>query len=146
MLVLRSAGFFQPIENGGPGVLRSNPCRSENSVHVAAAAVIESTLPQHGNGTGAIFQLVSTGIVHTPPPAMAVYFMEKFGAGEEIIEYGVRARMLPIGFKGHFLVPERNWLSLEPDERGRIWANWHVEGHEYLLTQVIDPVVLPGVV
>ncbi|CAI9007591.1 PhoD-like phosphatase family protein [Pseudomonas chlororaphis] len=115
-------------------------------VHVAAAAVIESTLPQHGNGAGAIFQLVSTGIVHTPPPAVAVYFMEKFGAGEEIIEYGVRARMLPIGFKGHFLVPERNWLSLEPDEKGRIWANWHVEGHEYLLTQVIDPVVLPTVV
>ncbi|MDF5950495.1 hypothetical protein P4193_02460 [Pseudomonas aeruginosa] len=34
-------------------------------VHVAAAAVIESSLPQHGNGAGAIFQLVSTGIVHT---------------------------------------------------------------------------------
>lgn len=114
-------------------------------VHVAAAAVIESTLPQHGNGAGAIFQLVSTGIVHTPPPAVAVYFMEKFGASEENIEYGVRARMLPIGFKGHFLVPERNWLSLLPDDKGWIWANWHVEGHDYLLTQVIDPVVLPTV-
>ncbi|HDV4149784.1 alkaline phosphatase D family protein [Pseudomonas aeruginosa] len=112
-------------------------------VHVAAAAVIESSLPQHGNGAGAIFQLVSTGIVHTPPPAVAVYFMEKFGAGEEVIEYGVKARMLPIGFKGHYLVPERNWLSLEPDGKGRIWANWHVEGHDHLLTQVIDPVVLP---
>jgi hypothetical protein len=111
-------------------------------VHVAAAAVIESTLPQHGNGAGDIFQLVSTGIVHTPPPAVAVYFMEKFGAGVETIEFGVRARMLPIGFKGHFLVPERNWLSLEPDDKGRIWANWHVEGHEYLLTQVIDPVTV----
>jgi hypothetical protein len=115
-------------------------------VHVAAAAVIESSLPQHGNGAGAIFQLVSTGIVHTPPPAVAVYFMEKFGAGEETVEYGVRARMLPIGFKGHYLVPERNWLSLEPDSKSRIWANWHVEGHEHLLTQVIDPVVLPSVV
>lgn len=114
-------------------------------VHVAAAAVIESSLPQHGNGAGAIFQLVSTGIVHTPPPAVAVYFMEKFGAGEEVIEYGVKARMLPIGFKGHYLVPERNWLSLEPDGKGRIWANWHVEGHDHLLTQVIDPVVLPTV-
>lgn len=112
-------------------------------VHVAAAAVIESKLPQHGHGAGVIFQLVSTGIVHTPPPAVAVYFMEKFGAGEESIEFGVSARMLPIGFKGHFLVPERNWLSLEPDEKGRIWANWHVEGHDHLLTQVIDPVLLP---
>ncbi|MDR0278850.1 MAG: alkaline phosphatase family protein [Paucimonas sp.] len=110
-------------------------------VHVAAAAVIESTLPQHGKGAGVIFQLVSTGIVHTPPPAVAVYFMEKFGAGQETIEYGVSARMLPIGFKGHYLVPERNWLSLEPDSKGRIWANWHVEGHDHLLTQVIDPVI-----
>ncbi|MCU1721473.1 alkaline phosphatase D family protein [Pseudomonas sp. 5P_5.1_Bac1] len=109
-------------------------------VHAAAAAVIESSLPQHGNGAGVIFQLVSTGIVHTPPPAVAVYFMEKFGAGQETIEYGVSARMLPIGFKGHYLVPERNWLSLIPDSKQRIWANWHVEGHEHLLTQVIDPV------
>lgn len=112
-------------------------------VHVAAAAVIESRLPQHLNGSGAIFQLVSTGIVHTPPPAVAVYFMEQFGAGEEVIEYGITARMLPIGFKGHYLVPERNWLSLEPDKKGRIWANWHVEGHDHLLTQVIDPIELP---
>ncbi|MGF6489143.1 alkaline phosphatase D family protein [Pseudomonas frederiksbergensis] len=109
-------------------------------VHVAAAAVIESTLSQHGNGAGVIFQLVSTGIVHTPPPAVAVYFMEKFGAGQEVVEYGVTARMLPIGFEGHYLVPERNWLSLLPDEKGRIWANWHVEGHHHLLTQVIDPI------
>lgn len=61
-----------------------------------------------------------------------------------MIEYQVRVRMLPIGFKGHFLSPERDWL--EPDERGRTWANWYVEGHEYLLKQVIDPVVQPVVV
>ncbi|CAG8870730.1 alkaline phosphatase D family protein [Pseudomonas fluorescens] len=111
-------------------------------VHVAAACVIESKLPQHiEGGAGVIFQLISTGVVHTPPPAVAVYFMEKFGASQEVIEHGITATMLPIGYQGHYLVPERNWLSLEPDDKGRIWANWHVEGHNHLLTQVIDPIM-----
>lgn len=110
-------------------------------VHVAAAAVIESKLPQHPRGSGVIFQLVSTGIVHTPPPAVAVYFMEQFGSGEELVEMGITCRQLPLGFKGHFLVPERNFLSLEPDGKSRIWANFYVEGHDHLLTQVIDPVI-----
>lgn len=110
-------------------------------VHVAAACVIESRLPQHvTRGAGVIFQLISTGIVHTPPPAMAVWFMEKLAANPEIIEHGITSTMLPIGYQGHFLVPERNWLSLEPDEKYRIWANWHVEGHPHLLTQVIDAI------
>ncbi|EJM07354.1 phosphodiesterase/alkaline phosphatase D [Pseudomonas sp. GM102] len=113
-------------------------------VHVAAACVIESRLPQHiERGAGVIFQLVSTGVVHTPPPAVVVYFMEKFGASQEVIEFGITATMLPIGYQGHYLVPERNWLSLEPDTKGRIWANWHVEGHDHLLTQVIDPIPAP---
>jgi hypothetical protein len=106
--------------------------------------VIESRLPQHiERGAGVIFQLVSTGVVHTPPPAFVVYFMEKFGASQEVIEFGITATMLPIGYQGHYLVPERNWLSLEPDTKGRIWANWHVEGHNHLLTQVIDPIPAP---
>lgn len=34
----------------------------------------------------------------------------------------------------------RNWLSLEPGDAGRIWANWYVENEPYPFTKVIHPI------
>lgn len=55
--------------------------------------------------------------------------------------------MLPIGTRGRYLIPARNWMAIEPDEndpRARLWINWHVEGLDHLVTQVIDPVAKKG--
>jgi len=114
-------------------------------VHVAGACAIESTLQQHSvGGAGVIKQLISTGVVHPSPPALAVYFLESLGAGQEQIDYKITGTMLPIGTRGRYLIPARNWMAIEPDEndpRARLWINWHVEGLDHLVTQVIDPVV-----
>ncbi|MBO9548073.1 alkaline phosphatase D family protein [Pseudomonas sp.] len=112
-------------------------------VHVAGACVIESRLAAHRtDGAGMIYQLISTGIVHPSPPALAVYFLEALGASEEKIDYRLTGSMLPIGSRGRYLIPARNWLAIEPDSEAgkyRLWANWHVEGYDHLVTQVIDP-------
>jgi len=112
-------------------------------VHVAGACVIESRLAVHRmDGAGMIYQLISTGIVHPSPPALAVYFLEALGAGEEKIDYRLTGTMMPIGSRGRYLIPARNWLAIEPDNevgKYRLWANWHVEGYDHLVTQVIDP-------
>lgn len=34
----------------------------------------------------------------------------------------------------------RNFLSLEPDDQDRIWANWIVENEKDLYTKVLHPV------
>jgi hypothetical protein len=115
-------------------------------VHVAGACVIESKLTQHGvDGAGTIYQLISTGVVHPSPPALAVYFLETLGAGQEQIDYAITGTMLPLGARGRYLIAARNWLAIEPDEKSksdkdRLWVNWHVEGSEHWVTQVIDPV------
>lgn len=112
-------------------------------VHVAGACIIESQLAQHRtDGAGVIFQLISTGIVHPSPPALGVYFLESLGAAQEQISYRVTGSMVPLGTRGRYLIPARNWLAIEPDENGknRLWANWHIEGSEHLVTQVIDPI------
>jgi hypothetical protein len=114
-------------------------------VHVAGACVIESKLTRHGNdGSGKIYQLISTGVVHPSPPALAVHFLESLGGTPEQIDYAITGTMLPIGARGRYLIAARNWLAIEPDEhstgKSRLWANWHVEGFKHCVTQVIDPV------
>jgi hypothetical protein len=114
-------------------------------VHVAGACVIESKLTRHGNdGSGKIYQLISTGVVHPSPPALAVHFLESLGGTPEQIDYAITGTMLPIGARGRYLIAARNWLAIEPDKSSngkiRLWANWHVEGLKHCVTQVIDPV------
>ncbi|RON22748.1 alkaline phosphatase D family protein [Pseudomonas lini] len=114
-------------------------------VHVAGACVIESTLSRHRNdGSGLIYQLISTGVVHPAPPVLAVQFLESIGKHQEQIDYAITGTMLPIGARGRYLIAARNWLAIEPDEdstgKSRLWANWHVEGLKHCVTQVIDPV------
>ncbi|MCS5772898.1 hypothetical protein LNN92_12260 [Klebsiella variicola subsp. variicola] len=47
--------------------------------------------------------------------------------------------MLPIASDGGYLIGERNWLAIEPDDKNRLWANWHVEFAKQLTTRVIHP-------
>lgn len=120
-------------------------------VHVAGACIVESKLPQHGpeGGANIMLQLISTGMVHPSPESYKVWFLEQLGSSQEAIDLKITGTMIPIGPRGRFLIPARNWLALEPDppsdERYRLWAKWHVEGEKHPVEQMIDPVLLPRV-
>lgn len=55
------------------------------------------------------------------------------------LDRDVTVQMLEFPATTFRIVDARNWLSLEFDERGRIWANWHVEGAPQVLTKVVHP-------
>lgn len=108
-------------------------------VHVGASAVIESTRYPDSSFANNINQLISTGVVHPAPPAFIRYIMEINAKEVETIESGITAQMIPLTAKGHYLIGERNWLSIEPDDHSRLWANWHVEFSDHLISRVIHP-------
>jgi hypothetical protein len=111
-------------------------------VHVAALGYIQSAREGFAHEEeNVINQLISSGMVHPPPPGMVVYAMEKvMGDVVEEVDRGITARMMKFPFSNQRFVPARNWLSLEPDEEHRIWAKWYVEGEEEPYTKVIHPI------
>ncbi|ENK2737028.1 alkaline phosphatase family protein [Klebsiella variicola] len=108
-------------------------------VHVAASAVIESSRYPNSGFATRVNQLISTGVVHPAPPAIARYMLECNADRVDIIDSGITATMLPIASDGGYLIGERNWLAIEPDDKNRLWANWHVEFAKQLTTRVIHP-------
>ena len=76
-------------------------------IHLGALA-----LAQHA-GTQ-ICQLTSSGIVHPPPPAALVAFLDWMSTGPaEEIEPGLKLEILKIPGYGRRFLGERNWLALE---------------------------------
>lgn len=109
-------------------------------VHVGALAVLESDRGEHRGNAAVINQLVSSGIVHPTPPSLALFALEHIGGSDDNVDRGIVVRMQPIASKRGYLMSQRNWLALEPDAQGRLWANWHLEGEDVPVTKVIHPV------
>lgn len=111
-------------------------------VHVAAVGVIESQ--RHGNvgdRTRVINQLTSSAIVHPAPPGIMLFALEHIIRDVEQVDQQITAQMLNFPGTRQKFIGARNWLSLEPDETDRIWANWYVEGDlDHPHTKVIHPV------
>lgn len=110
-------------------------------VHVGAYAVIESQLARHKEQGKALYQLVSSGVVHPVPPALVRYVLESVAGREELVEKDIRARQLPLTRKGNYLLGQRNWLSIEPDEeaqKGRLWCKWYQEDEDEPICKVIN--------
>lgn len=109
-------------------------------VHVGALAVLQSTRAEHSGNAAVINQLISSGVVHPAPPALALFALERIGTRDDPVDRDIVVRMQPIAKKGGYLISQRNWLALEPDAQGRLWANWHLEGEDVPVTKVIHPV------
>lgn len=110
-------------------------------VHVAALGLIESS---REGAVQTISQLVSSGIVHPPAPAIVAYALGKLFGGGETIDRGIELTMQAFPGGKRRMIAARNWLSLEPDlawegSRKRLWANWHVENDPEPYTKVIHP-------
>ncbi len=59
---------------------------------------------------------------------------------EDEVDRGIVARMIDFPGTQHRFIGQRNFLSLEPDDKtsaARIWANWIVEGEDDPYVKVI---------
>ena len=96
-------------------------------IHVGALAAAER------EGT-TIYQFMSSGIVHPPPPAAIVAFLDWMSSGPaEEIEPGLQLKLLKIPGHGKRLLGARNWLSLELSATGgNLSAAWHTTASTFL--------------
>ncbi len=110
-------------------------------VHVGAVGVITSNRDSAGDRSAQVIsQLTSSGIVHPAPPGVMLFFLESVMDKNFADDRDITSEMTPFpGTRTHF-IGTRNWLALEPDESGRIWANWHVENVTQPFTKVIHPI------
>jgi hypothetical protein len=78
-------------------------------------------------GATKICQLTSSGIVHPPPPAPIVAFLDWMSTGPaEEIEPGLRLELLEIPGHGKRFLGARNWLALElSGANPGLSAIWH---------------------
>lgn len=116
-------------------------------VHVPAMGVVQSTRPEHVGDAASITQLISTGIVHTPPHWSVVWTLDRILSGfENEVERGITERMLELPDTGRRMLPKRNWLALEfspkddSEKDHKLWARWWLEGDEHAITKVIGAV------
>jgi hypothetical protein len=113
-------------------------------VHVAALGVLESRRDSTDSNAQVINQVTSSGIVHTPPVAMARYFLEQACLQVETVDRGITAAMYEFPTTSRRLIGARNFLTLEPDDadnpQQRLWVNWWVENEAEPTSKVIHPV------
>ena len=95
-------------------------------IHLGALAAAEQA------GTK-IYQLTSSGIVHPPPPAPMVAFLDWMSTGPaEEIEPGLELELLKIPGYGKRFLGERNWLALElSGTNPSLSATWHTAEHVF---------------
>lgn len=107
-------------------------------VHVAAMGVIESNRRGPSN-LQVINQLISSPIVNVPQTWSGQFLLEQLGRTVENIDRGITARMLEFSGTVERFIAARNWLSLQLDEKRRVWAEWRVENETEPYTKVIHP-------
>ena len=113
-------------------------------VHVAALGVISSERrPVRHVNADAITQLTSSAIVHPPPARVVRYFLEQIGAEVQEIDRDITGQMQVFPGTNYRFVAERNWMSLDVDDKDRIWVNWRIENAPQPLTKVVHPCETP---
>jgi hypothetical protein len=112
-------------------------------VHVAAVGGIESDRTDIRGNARVINQLTASGVVHPPPPGVALYFLEQACKQVETIDRGITGAMYEFPTTSHRMIGCRNMMTLQPDAPGkgdRIWVNWWAEGEPHPYTKVIHAV------
>jgi hypothetical protein len=109
-------------------------------VHVAALGVIQSERrPVRYINADAITQLTSSAIVHPPPARVVRYFLEQIGSQTQEIDRDIEGEMQVFPGTNYRFVAERNWMTLDFDDKDRIWVNWRIENAPQPLTKVVHP-------
>lgn len=111
------------------------PTILSGDVHVAALGQIESTRDPARVVT--INQLISSAVVHPPPPAIAAFGLGLLFDKLMPVDSRIEAKMMAFPGTRSRMIARRNYMVLEPDNEGRIWANWITEGEPNPYTKVI---------
>jgi hypothetical protein len=114
------------------------PTLISGDVHVAAVGVIENSRLNDEHPV-VINQLISSGIVHPSPNAVVLFCLKHIFDSSDEVDRGIIARITDFPGDAAKFIGHRNFLSLEPDSVGRIWANWIVEDEPHPYTKVIHP-------
>lgn len=69
-----------------------------------------------------------------------LFFLENVMGKQYVDDRDITSEMTPFPGTRTYYIGTRNWLALEPDESGRIWAKWHVENVSQPYTKVIHPI------
>ncbi|MEH6405235.1 MAG: alkaline phosphatase D family protein [Sneathiella sp.] len=111
-------------------------------VHCAGLGVVVSNRSNSpGSRASVINQLTSSGIVHPAPPKIMGYLLENLSDTPEEIDQGLSAYMLDFPATRKKFVLSRNFLSLEPDDKDRLWAKWYIEHDlDEPSTKTINPI------
>lgn len=123
---------------------RDHRCRVSilsGDVHVAALGVLDSarssSVPENAN---VINQLISSAVVHTPPPALAAFALKLLGSRDDELDRDIVARMIPFAGTDSCFVAKRNWMSLTFDRERRFWTEWWAEGEKEPYRKVVHAV------
>ncbi len=90
-------------------------------IHLGALGLIE-------RGDTRIYQLVSSGIVHRPPPAIVATLFGLWSHLPGTIPHSTAVRQCPLPNLNKRFLAARNWLSLDYDRDTSLLAIWHAEG------------------
>lgn len=115
-------------------VTRTRVTILSGDVHVGARGRIVSRRPEHvlpEEPEASMHQLTSSAIVYPPPSALALAGMRAVaGSGPSplLAASHVETEVVPVNGQ-HFLLGQRNWLSLEPGmgEKKEVWVRWLTE-------------------
>lgn len=120
---------------------RTAKCRVtvvSGDVHVATKGAILENQPSEAAEFNKITQLVSSGIVNTPPGRLFTSYLNQLAGRQMDYTFGVTGQMTTFTGTSELFIARRNWLSLQPDSKDRIWVRLHVEGQSDSLSTVID--------
>ena len=123
---------------------RKKHCRVtilSGDVHVAALGSIESDRdPAAAPNANVMNQLISSAIVHTPPPGVALLYLKHVADRVDEVDRGILARMQPFAGTDQRFVAARNWMSLTFDAERRFWTEWWVEGETAPFRKVVHAI------
>ena len=109
-------------------------------VHVAALGIVQSERDQSLADRTNLNQLISSGIVHPGPGAVVLFALRHLFDSEDEIDRGIIGRMVQFPGNTAKFIGNRNYLSIEPDGKQRLWCNWLVEKERFFYTKVINPI------
>lgn len=117
------------------------PTLLSGDVHVGAVGVIEAARGSTAGTTADVVnQLISSGIVHPGPGGMVLFALTHLLDSADEVDRGIVARMTKFPGTSTTFIGGRNFLSLEPDDKKRIWGNWIVENDDHPYVKVIHTV------
>ncbi|WP_089720796.1 alkaline phosphatase D family protein [Candidatus Entotheonella palauensis] len=92
-------------------------------IHLGALGLIE-------RGDTRIYQLISSGIVHHSPPALAAALFSGWSRWPGVAPEATTVRLCPLPHRKTRFLAARNWLSLDYGQDASLEAVWHAEGQD----------------